>query len=100
MKINADSNVKKLNDKGICDKEFIWNPSNCECDCNKSCDIREYLDYKNCKCRNKIVDKLVEECTENIDGNKMLYNETLNAIPFNGKVCNFLQYGIVLYFSQ
>ena len=92
MKINADVNVKKLNDKGICDKEFIWNPSNCECECNKSCDIREYLDYKNCKCRNKIVDKLVEECTENIDGNKMLYNETLNAIPLNGKVCNFLQY--------
>ena len=34
------------------DKGFIWNPSNCECD--KSCDIGEYLDYKNCKCRKKI----------------------------------------------
>ena len=36
------------------DKGFIWNPSNCECDCDKSCDIGEYLDYKNCKCRKKI----------------------------------------------
>ena len=54
-------------DKGICDKGFIWNPSNCECECDKSCDVGEYLDYVNCKCRKKLVDKLVEECTENID---------------------------------
>ena len=50
-------------DKGVCNKGFIWNPSNCECECGKSCDIGEYLDYENCKCRKKIVDKLVEECT-------------------------------------
>ena len=66
--------------KGMCDKGFIWNPSNCECECDKSCDIGEYLDYKNCKCRKKIIDKLVEECSENIDGNEMLYNETLDII--------------------
>ena len=54
-------------DKGICDKGFIWNPSNCECECDKSCDAGEYLDYVNCKCRNKLFDKLVEECTENND---------------------------------
>ena len=40
---------------------------NCECECDKSCDIGEYLDYENCKCRKKLVDKLVKECTENID---------------------------------
>ena len=50
--------------KGVCDKGFTWNPSNCECECDKMCDIGEYLDYENCKCRKKIVDKLVEECTE------------------------------------
>ena len=54
-------------DKGIYDKGLIWNPSNCECECDKSCDVGEYLDYENCKCRKKLVDKLVEECTENID---------------------------------
>ena len=42
----------------------ICNPSNCECEWDKSCDIGEYLDYENCKCRKKLVDKLVEECTE------------------------------------
>ena len=67
----------------MCDKGFIWNPCNCECECDKSCEIKEYLDYKNFKCRNKSVDKLVEECSENIDGNEMLYNETLNAVLLN-----------------
>ena len=27
----------------------------------------EYLDSENCKCRKKLVDRLVEECSENID---------------------------------
>ena len=40
------------------------NPSNCECECDKFCNTGEYLDYKNCKCRKKSVDKLVEQCTE------------------------------------
>ena len=57
---------KELICKGVCDKGFIWNPSDCECGCDKLCDIGEYLDYSNCKCRKKLVDKLVEESTENI----------------------------------
>ena len=55
---------RELIDKGICNKGFIWNPSNCECECDKLCDVREYLDYKNCECGNKLVDKLVEQCSE------------------------------------
>ena len=74
---------KELIDKGICDKGFIWSPSSSECQCDKFCDIGEYLDYKNCKFRSKLVDKLVEECSKNIDGNKMLHNETLDVIPLN-----------------
>ena len=31
-----------------------------ECECDKSCDVGEYLDYKSCKCRKRLVDKLVE----------------------------------------
>ena len=71
---------KKLIDKGMCDNGFIWNPSNCEFECDKSCDIEQYLDYKNCKFRKKIIDKLIEECVENIDENEMLYKETLDII--------------------
>ena len=55
---------KELIDKAVCDKGYIWNPSSCECEYDKSCDVGEYLDYKNCYCRKKIADKLVEECTE------------------------------------
>ena len=48
------------------------------------------MDYKICKCRKKIVEKLVEECSENSDGHKMLHNETLDVIPLNDykKACN------------
>ena len=55
---------KELINKGICDKGFNWNPSNCECKYGKSCDIGEYSDYKSCKCRKRLVDKLVEECNK------------------------------------
>ena len=54
-------------DKGVCDKRFVWNPSNCECECYKSCDFSECLDFKNYKCKKKLVHKLAEECTENIE---------------------------------
>ena len=57
---------KELIDKGICNKGYIWHPSNCKCECDKSCDFVEYLDYENCKCRKSLVDKLIEECNENI----------------------------------
>ena len=49
------------------DKGFIWNPSNCECVFDKSCNVGEYLDYENCKCRKRLVDKLVYEGGENIN---------------------------------
>ena len=57
---------KELVNKGVCNKGFIWNPSNCECECDKACDVGEYLDYENCKCRKKLVDKLVDECAETV----------------------------------
>ena len=58
---------KELTDKGVCDKGFIWNSSNCEWEWDKFCDIDEYIDYSNCKCRKNLVDKLIEECPESID---------------------------------
>ena len=57
--------------KGVCDKGFIWNPSNYECEFDKSCDAGEYLDYENCKCKKRLVDKLVEECSENVEEVKL-----------------------------
>ena len=74
---------KERIDKGVCNKGSIWNPSNCECECDKSCDVGEYLDYENCKCRRKLVDKLVEECTKNIDEVKI----TRMALFEHGNEC-------------
>ena len=34
------------------------------------CDIGEYLDYENCKYRKRMIDKLVDECTETVEGVK------------------------------
>ena len=70
----------------MCDERFIWNPSNCESECDKSCDVGEYLENKNCKCRKsrkRIIDKLVQECSENIDVNEILDIIPLDAIPLN-----------------
>ena len=47
------------------------NPSNCLCECDKACNIGEYLDYEHCKCRKKLVDKLVDECTETVEEVKL-----------------------------
>ena len=43
-----------------------------ECEFDKSCDIGEYLDYEICKCRKKLVDKLFEERTVNVDETKII----------------------------
>ena len=57
----------QLIDEGVCNKGSIWNPSNCECEGDISCDFSERLDYENCKCKKILVDKLFVECTEKID---------------------------------
>ena len=36
---------KKLIDKEVCDEGFIFNPSDCESECDKSYNIGQYLDY-------------------------------------------------------
>ena len=84
---------KELIDKGRCDDGVIWNPSICECEYDKSYDIGEYLDYKNCKCRKKLIDKLAEECGEDINGDNMIHNRPLNDY---GNLCKSCTIYIVL----
>ena len=63
---------KQLIDKGVCDKGSIRNPSNCEYEWDKSCDIGKYLDYENYKCRKRLIDQLVDECTETVQAIRTL----------------------------
>ena len=79
---------KELIDKRVCDKGFIWNPSNFKCECDKLCDVGEHLDSENCKCRKKLADKLVEECTETVEHVKKAEN-TINAILAYCTLCYF-----------
>ena len=37
----------------------MWNPSTCDCGCNKAYKITKYLDIKNCSCKNLLLGKLV-----------------------------------------
>ena len=42
-----------------------------------SYDVGEYLDYRNCKCRKRLVDKLVQECIENVDKKELHQNKMI-----------------------
>ena len=53
-----------------CAKEYTWNPSICKCQCDKWCKPGRYLDHKNCVCKNKLIGRLIEECTS-------VFNETM-----------------------
>ena len=53
--------------KLVCDKGYMWNPSTCSCECDRYCETGQYLDYKNCVCRKKIIDDLTEQCTSIVD---------------------------------
>ena len=99
---------RELIDKGVCDKGYIWNRSNCECECDKSCNIGEYLDYSSCRYRKKLIGPLVEECTENTDETKLV-NITVenknNSRCTSYLVCKVLFFiffiiscGIIIYF--
>ena len=66
------------------------NSSNCECECDKSCDIGEYLDYKKCTSKKKLADKLVDECTETVD-------EEVEITDNNKNKCNSCIMCIVLF---
>ena len=66
-------------DNSLCDKGYSRNLSNWECECDKSCDIGEYLAYENCKCRKRLVDKLVDECTETVDEEVEILDKNENS---------------------
>ena len=78
---------KYLIDKGRCDYEFVWNPIMCECEYHESYDAVKYLDYASCKCRKRIIGKVVEWCDEDINGSETVYNTILNDYGIVCKSC-------------
>ena len=78
--------MQRINWYVVCDKGSISNPSNCECEINKSYDVGEHLDYENKKYRKKLVDELVDDCTENIDEVKIAALDYITLLYFVNKL--------------
>ena len=67
-----------------CDKGYTWNPSTCKCQCGIWSKPRQYLDHKNCIWKNKLIDRVIEECTSVI--NETMINNKDNGN--NNTLCN------------
>ena len=64
-----------------CAKGYMWNPSTCECQCDTWCKQGQYLDHKNCVCKNKLIGRVIEECTSVI--NETMTNNKDNITNIN-----------------
>ena len=45
----------------------MWNPSTWACECDMWCKPGQYLDYEICICKNKLIGKIISECTSIIN---------------------------------
>ena len=52
-----------------CTEGYTWNPSTCKCQCDIWCKPGQYLDHKNCDCKNKLASRIVRECASVINEN-------------------------------
>ena len=82
-------------------KGYMWNPSTCEYQCDMWCKPRQYLDHINCICKNKLIGRVIEECTsiinettinnkDNIDNNNTItyvFIGLFSVLLFVGIVC-------------
>ena len=68
-----------------CDKGYTWNPSTCACECDMWGKPGQYLNHKNCICKNKLVGRLIEECTSVINKTKINNKDSSNN---NNSLCN------------
>ena len=85
-----------------CIKGYSWNPSICECQCDVWCKPDQYLDYKNCICKNKLIGSLIEECTSiinetMIDNKDNIDNKNTTCNVFIGLFSVLLLVGIVYF---
>ena len=82
-----------------CAKGYMWNPSTCECQCDKWCKQGQYLDHKNCVCKNKLIGRVIEECTSVIN-ETMINNNNKDNITNNNTyliLCIIFLIGFVLF---
>ena len=71
-----------------CAKGYMWNPSTCECQCDKWRKQGQYLDHKNCVFKNKLIGRVIEECTSVI--NETMINNKDNITNINTYLILFI----------
>ena len=79
-----------------CDKVYTWNPSICECQCDMWCKPGQYLVHKNCVCKNKLVGRLIEECTSVINETMMNNNYYDNDNDYDYNTIIYVSVGLFL----
>ena len=89
--------------KLVCDKGYMWNPSTCSCECDKYCEVGQYLDYRGCVCRKKLIDDLIEQCTSIVDmeiknGTDFVCSVTQKVVNISGTSDNKSSSGSVYLF--
>ena len=78
----------------VCEKGYMWNPSTCACECDMWCKPGQYLDYKNCVCKNKLIGKInsvftsfiIESLVNVDDNNTNIYIGLFSLFVFAGVV--------------
>ena len=81
----------------------MWNPSTCACECDMWCKPGQYLDYKKCVCKNKLIGKIISESTsiinetminnkKNIDNNDttVIFISLFSVLLFIGVTCFYI----------
>ena len=71
-----------------CNKEYTWNPSACGCQCDMWCKPGQYLDNKKCICKNKLIGRVISECTSLI--NETIMNNKNNIADDNSTTNIFI----------
>ena len=74
-------------------KGYTWNPSTCECQCDMWCKPGQYLDYKNCICKNKLIGRVISKCTSVINETMMNNKDNIaNDNTITNIFIGFFQY--------
>ena len=80
----------------------MWNPSTWACECDMWCEPGQYLDHKNCVCKNKLVGRVIAECTSIINETMMnnrgnITNDNTTTYIFIGLFSVVMFIGIVCF---
>ena len=73
-----------------CTKGYTWNPSTCKRQCDMWCKPGQYLDHKNCICKNKLIGRVIEECASVI--NETMINNKDNITNDNTYLILFIAF--------